>query len=70
MMPGVSEELSRLVSLVERLRRDCPWDREQTPETLRTYLLEECHEVLDAIDAQDPDPAQLGTAPHPSRAIR
>ena len=51
----MSEELSRLVSLVERLRRDCPWDREQTPETLRTYLLEECHEVLDAIDAQDPE---------------
>ncbi len=50
----MSEELSRLVSLVERLRRDCPWDREQTPETLRTYVLEECHEVLGAIDAQDP----------------
>lgn len=53
MMPLVSEELSRLVSLVERLRRDCPWDREQTPETLRTYVLEESYEVLDAIDAQD-----------------
>lgn len=51
----MSDELSRLVSLVERLRRDCPWDREQTPETLRTYVLEECHEVLDAIDAQDPE---------------
>jgi MazG family protein len=51
----VSEELSRLVALVERLRRDCPWDREQTPETLRTYVLEESHEVLDAIDSQDPD---------------
>lgn len=51
----MSEELSRLVALVERLRRECPWDREQTPETLRTYVLEECHEVLDAIDAQDPE---------------
>ena len=51
----MSEELSRLVSLVERLRRECPWDREQTPETLRTYLLEECHEVLDAIDDRDPE---------------
>ena len=51
----MSEELSRLVSLVERLRRDCPWDREQTPETLRTYVLEECHEVLEAIDAGDPE---------------
>jgi MazG family protein len=54
MMRGVPEELSRLVALVERLRRECPWDREQTPETLRTYLLEECYEVLDAIDSGDP----------------
>ena len=51
----MAEELSRLVALVEKLRLECPWDREQTPETLRTYLLEECHEVLDAIDAQDPE---------------
>jgi MazG family protein len=50
----VPDELHRLVELVERLRRDCPWDREQTPETLRTYLLEECYEVLDAIDAGEP----------------
>jgi nucleoside triphosphate diphosphatase len=46
--------MERLVSLVETLRRECPWDREQTPETLRTYLLEECYEVLDAIDSGDP----------------
>lgn len=50
----MSEALASLVGLVERLRRECPWDREQTPETLRTYLLEECHEVLAAIDAGDP----------------
>ena len=51
----MSEGLSRLVTLVETLRRECPWDREQTPETLRTYVLEECYEVLDAIDSGDPD---------------
>jgi XTP/dITP diphosphohydrolase len=51
----VSQALSSLVVLVERLRRDCPWDREQTPETLKTYLLEECYEVLDAIDSGDPN---------------
>jgi tetrapyrrole methylase family protein / MazG family protein len=50
----VPEELARLLELVERLRRECPWDREQTPETLRTYLLEECYEVLDAIDGGVP----------------
>jgi MazG family protein len=45
------EELDRLV---ERLRRECPWDREQTPETIRAYLLEECYETLEAIDSGDP----------------
>jgi len=29
----------------------CPWDREQTLESLRTYLVEEAHEVIEAIDA-------------------
>ncbi|HEY3171721.1 MAG TPA: nucleoside triphosphate pyrophosphohydrolase [Thermoanaerobaculia bacterium] len=51
----MSEGLSRLVALVETLRRECPWDREQSPETLKTYLLEECYEVLDAIDSGNPD---------------
>jgi len=32
----------------------CPWDREQTTESLKPYLLEEVYEVLEAIDAQDP----------------
>jgi tetrapyrrole methylase family protein/MazG family protein len=31
----------------------CPWDREQTHQSLRPYLLEECHEVLAALDAED-----------------
>jgi tetrapyrrole methylase family protein / MazG family protein len=33
----------------------CPWDREQTHHSLRPYLLEEAHEVLEALDANDPD---------------
>lgn len=33
----------------------CPWDREQTVKTLRSYLLEEAHEVLDVLDALDHD---------------
>ena len=48
------DTLERLASLVERLRRECPWDREQTPDTIRTFLLEECHETLAAIDSGDP----------------
>ncbi|MSP55991.1 MAG: nucleoside triphosphate pyrophosphohydrolase [Myxococcales bacterium] len=40
-----------LVQLTARLRRDCPWDRAQTLESARPYLLEEAHEVLQQLDA-------------------
>lgn len=40
-----------LALLTARLRRDCPWDRAQTLETSRPYLLEEAHEVLQQLDA-------------------
>jgi MazG family protein len=45
-----------LVELMARLRAPdgCPWDREQTAKTLRTYLVEETYEVLDAIERDDP----------------
>jgi nucleoside triphosphate diphosphatase len=44
-----------LVDLMARLRgpQGCPWDREQTLESLRGFVLEETHEVLDAIDRGD-----------------
>src|SRR6478672_2408517 len=44
-----------LVDIMARLRgpQGCPWDREQTLESLRGFLLEETHEVLDAIDRGD-----------------
>ena len=40
----------------------CPWDRKQTHQTLRPYLLEETYEALDAIDRGDLDalPGELG----------
>jgi nucleoside triphosphate diphosphatase len=49
------ESLSRLVDIMARLRAPggCPWDREQTMESLRPYLVEEAYEVLDAIDRGD-----------------
>src|SRR5450755_4421610 len=50
----MEKALGDLARLVERLRRDCPWDREQTPETIRAYLLEECYETLEALDQADP----------------
>ncbi len=37
-----------------RAPEGCPWDKEQTHRSLRQYLLEEAHEVLEAIDADDP----------------
>jgi MazG family protein len=53
--PPVSDDLDRLAALVVRLRRDCPWDREQSFDTLKTYLLEETYETLAALDTGDPD---------------
>ena len=46
-----------LVKIMARLRGEggCPWDREQTPETIKPYLIEETYEVLEAIDEQDPE---------------
>jgi len=55
MIRRMSEAVERLAALVARLRRECPWDREQSLESLRTYLLEETYEVLAALDENDPD---------------
>ena len=46
----VAAAFARFDELVRRLRRDCPWDREQTHYSLRRHLLEEAYEVLDALD--------------------
>jgi tetrapyrrole methylase family protein/MazG family protein len=43
---------SDLVEVMARLRRGCPWDREQTHESLVPYLVEETYEVVDAIEAR------------------
>ena len=46
----IARELSDFVELVNILREQCPWDAEQTHESLRRHLLEESYEVLEAID--------------------
>jgi MazG family protein len=53
---SVAETFTRLVDLMARLRAPggCPWDHEQTPESLRPYLLEEAYEVLEAIERGEP----------------
>jgi len=43
----------KLYSLMDVLRKECPWDREQTISSLRRYTLEEVHEVIEAIDLID-----------------
>jgi XTP/dITP diphosphohydrolase/tetrapyrrole methylase family protein/MazG family protein len=41
------------VAIVRRLRKECPWDREQTHTSIRDAMIEEAYEVVDAIDAGD-----------------
>ena len=52
----MSEKLNNLVELMARLRAPdgCPWDRRQTHDSLKPFLLEETYEVLEAIDEGDP----------------
>lgn len=51
------ERFERLVGIMRRLLGPdgCPWDREQTPHTLRPYVIEEAFEVVDAIDGGRPE---------------
>lgn len=53
MCPGKhSEGFATLIDIMARLRgpEGCPWDRKQTPASLKPYLLEECYEVIEALE--------------------
>lgn len=50
-MPGAA--VLKLVEVMDRLRRECPWDSEQTHQSLAPHLLEESYETLDALDRGD-----------------
>src|SRR6059058_4858023 len=50
---SLGEALEDLQQLTERLRRDCPWDREQTARTIVPHTVEEAYEVADAATARD-----------------
>ncbi len=54
-MPNTGERFERAVAIMERLRAPggCPWDREQTFDSIKPYTLEETYEVLEAIDNRD-----------------
>jgi tetrapyrrole methylase family protein/MazG family protein len=47
---GYEEEFKRLTEIVKRLRKECPWDRAQTHESLRQSFIEETYEAIEAID--------------------
>jgi MazG family protein len=47
--------LPELLKLMRKLRRGCPWDKKQTPETLKTYIIEEAYELVDAIESGVPE---------------
>jgi XTP/dITP diphosphohydrolase/tetrapyrrole methylase family protein/MazG family protein/ATP diphosphatase len=52
-LSALAEALLELQELTERLRRDCPWDREQTERTIVPHTVEEAYEVADAALAGD-----------------
>ena len=51
------ERFDRLIELMAKLRAPdgCPWDREQTLDSLRPFILEEAYELVDAIDSSRPE---------------
>ena len=52
---GTGAKFERAVKIMERLRAPggCPWDREQTFDTIKPYTLEETYEVFEAIENRD-----------------
>jgi tetrapyrrole methylase family protein/MazG family protein len=50
-MPGIGK-LSKIIKKL-RSEKGCPWDRKQTPQTIKAYLLEEAYEVLEALEQDD-----------------
>jgi MazG family protein len=48
--PNLNKEFLEFVAIVHKLRRECPWDKEQTHSSIRHSLIEETYEVVEAID--------------------
>jgi len=53
MSKSIEKKFLELLNIMEKLRQECPWDKKQTAESLRQYLLEETYEVIESIDNQD-----------------
>ena len=56
-MTASGEKLNRFIEIVKKLRSKdgCPWDKEQSPISLKRYLIEETQEAIEAITANDPE---------------
>jgi MazG family protein len=50
---SIESLISEYVAVVRKLRKECPWDREQTHQSIRHSLIEEAYEVVEAIDQND-----------------
>ena len=53
MSKTIEKKFSDLLNIMKKLRQECPWDKKQTAESLRQYLLEETYEVIESIDNQE-----------------
>lgn len=55
--PDLGTAITEFTDIIRRLRGPggCPWDAKQTPETLRTYVLEEAYELIEALESREPD---------------
>lgn len=49
------DKFNQFVEIVKRLRKECPWDREQTNDSIKSATIEEAYEVVEAIDKKDYD---------------
>jgi hypothetical protein len=65
----LGDALLELQDLTRRLRRDCPWDREQTALTIVPHTIEEAYEVADAAQAGDRESWSTSWAIYSSRFI-
>ena len=62
---GQGAELVRLIEVMDRLRRECPWDARQTHRSLVPYLVEETYELVEAIETDAPGEfSTTGSAEH------
>jgi XTP/dITP diphosphohydrolase len=61
-MENIEKQFIEFVEIVKRLRKECPWDREQTLDSIKASSIEEVYEVIDAIEKKSYDELKLELA--------